>query len=72
MVWCKMKCKICKQECGWFYPFFNGGKCIHCKIYIDHKLNPIEVDEEWVTHHENSKVACDKYLDDKEKNILEG
>ncbi len=58
-----MKCKICGQEAGWFYPIFSlTGRCVHCKLYIERELNPTDVDEEWRKYSEKSEKACDKYL----------
>lgn len=58
-----MKCKICGQEAGWFYPIFSfTGRCVHCNLYIDRKLNPVTVSNEWIQHSENSEKACDKWL----------
>ena len=59
-----MKCKICGQKSEWIYTLLNGGRCVHCKLYIEGKLNPtqIEVSQEWRDYAEKSEKACDEWL----------
>ena len=62
-----MKCKICGQEAGWLYLLLSFGRCVHCELYIERKLNPINVSEEWIKHSEKSEEACDKWLEQNKK-----
>ena len=58
----KMKCKICKQEAGLIYPLFNYGRCVHCKLYIERKIDPTPLDKGWKKYAEVSEKACDEWL----------
>ncbi len=58
-----MKCKICGQDAGWVYPFFNLGKCVHCKVNIDVALrDQTELTPEWIRHNEISYKAVQNWL----------
>jgi ferredoxin len=66
-----MKCKICNQEAGWFYPIFCfTGRCVTCDCYIEKKLYSIKISE-WRKHRENSVKACDEWLNQLKKEYEE-
>jgi hypothetical protein len=57
-----MKCKICNQEAGWIYPFFNYGRCVHCKCTIERRLDTTPLSKEWLEYSKRSEKACDEWL----------
>ena len=58
-----MKCKICGQEAGWFYPILSfTGRCVHCNCTIQRRLNTEPLSNELLKHLRISEKACDKWL----------